>query len=240
MFTVISAGPIRRILALPCLVLTFYCSSTETRNSNELDRLLTQNCEESLAEFESRRDSSVFREETASMAGNITSIALTGGAAVTETIVYISGGIALGAVICSPIIALEVAADGRGDAGLQCVVQIGAEASRVIFQEADYSVSKQVWDSTESFRVKSYDQLAVYILDSVECHLERGTPQDLEAAAAQLNALDQDTSIGPYLSAFTINRKQDLQARLISLQNRNSSEIESQDSIIEPLKNRSP
>lgn len=53
------------------------------------------------------------KESVQTRSGQAASIAATSGTAVTETLVYLGGGALVGALICSPLIALDVAADGR-------------------------------------------------------------------------------------------------------------------------------
>ena len=198
------------------LCLLVACNSTppvtETRAAaGDNPSAARSSCEADYDRYAGSRDLTRLSQKSKSLAGTTASYAATGSVAVTETLVYAGGGIVVGALICSPIIAIEAAADGNGEASIECVARVGSYAMVAIAEESDYSLTQGVWRATESMRLESYDSLAAYLLDSVECRIERNGPGDREQARQQLKAFRGDHGIWSYLSSFSKERAERLE-----------------------------
>ncbi len=175
------------------------------------ERVAGPRCESDYARYAESREISQLGQKSKSLAGTTASYAAAGSVAVTETILYTTGGIALGALVCSPIFAIEAASESDNHASIECVVRIGSYAMTALIADAEYSLTQNVWQATEGMRVESYDQLAAYLLDSAECRIERNGPGDREQALRQLRALRDEAGIWPHLSQFSIERAERLE-----------------------------
>lgn len=188
------------IVLLSCVAAIVAC------NSDRRKRQLDSNCNASFTEYERRKAPEKLKQESKSLAGNVTSYTVGAGVILTETLLYIGGGVVIGALICSPILAVEAAAESDSGVGIECVIRVGSQAASIIIQENEYSLSKKFWESTESIRIKSYDQLVVHLLDSVECRTRSGKPRDIQIARKQLKALKKDKNIMNNIESFTRRR----------------------------------
>ncbi|MCR9142971.1 MAG: hypothetical protein NXI24_12020 [bacterium] len=168
-------------------------------------------CEADYEKYAEARSMSQLSQKTKRLAGTTASYAAAGSIAVTETLLYTTGGLAVGALICSPILAIEAASDSDGAASIECVVRVGTYAMIALAAESEYSMTQGVWRATEGLRLESYDALAAYLLDSAECRLDRDAPGDRAAATRQLRALQDETGIWPHLSNFSVLRAERLQ-----------------------------
>lgn len=200
------------ILALPlALFVSLAGCQTSTANSISQRSATGPRCEADYERYAESRDFSRLSEVSKSMVGTTASYAVAGSIAITETLLYTTGGIAIGALVCSPIIAIEAASESNGHASIECVVRIGSYATIALAEDSEYSLTQGVWRATEGMRLESYDNLAAYLLDSVECRLERDAPGDRDQAARQLQSLRGDRGIWSRLSTFSIERAERLE-----------------------------
>jgi hypothetical protein len=186
-------------------------AGAESRAADPGERFSDARCEADYERYAEARDLSRLSQKGKSLAGTTASYAAAGTLAITETLLYTTGGIALGALVCSPIIAIEAASDTGGSASVECVVRIGSYAMIALAQESEYSMTQGVWRATEGLRLESYDDLAAFLLDSAECRIERNGPGDRDLAGRQLRALRGETGIWPHLSVFSVERAQRLE-----------------------------
>ncbi|MCB1327693.1 MAG: hypothetical protein H7A21_14570 [Spirochaetales bacterium] len=171
-------------------------------------------CTEFRESFDSARQLTRARENARVTAGATASVAAAGATALTETVLYLGGGVALGVVICSPVILIEVAADGSGHASGECVTEVGSAATRVIAREGDYEYTRAVWEGMEPYRIRSMDDLSELVRRNAGCLAARGQADDFALARRQLAEIRGDQGIWPYLSEAERARVSELEARL--------------------------
>jgi hypothetical protein len=111
---------------------------------------------------------------------------LTGVGYTAEATVVVGGGIVLSGVLCTPILALEAAVQGDGDATAECVVM----ALGAIFDDAELpGVGRGIRKATHKWRCADLSPVSEDLRAIAECYAWRGGDGDLERARAQLEVL---------------------------------------------------
>ena len=174
------------IAAGALFVLASCHASTVKEVSEHAARGKCEKAEQTLADYQL---SSQALQKTKSVTGTAASAALMGVTVVTESLLYLTGGLTVGAIICSPIIAIEVAANSKGEASVECVLRIGTYVTAAMVAEGEYSVARHVWQGTSKWRVESYDEISGMLSSIAQCRMERGESGDLAIAEKQLAAL---------------------------------------------------
>ena len=112
--------------------------------------------------------------------------ALTGAAYTVEAVVVVGGGVVGAVVICSPILAIEVAAKGNGNASGECLATMGD----AIFSDMTLpGAGRWVRKSTGGWRCADTTPISEDLRAIAECYAWRGGPGDLERARQQLSTL---------------------------------------------------
>jgi hypothetical protein len=148
-------------------------------------------CDRAITVFEKYATGEKAWQTTKKISGTMASGAITGAVMVTETLIYAAPGIAVGAILCSPVIALEVAAHSSGRASGDCIVRfVGASAAH-FGNTREASVSRDVWEMTKPWRMASYDELSQMLRSVAQCYAVRATPEDLSTAEKQLRSIHE-------------------------------------------------
>ncbi len=111
------------------------------------------------------------------------SYAATGVAYGAEATAVVGAGVAAGAVVCSPLLALEVALHGSGDASGECFVYVAAGLASGLWLPG---AGSGVWRATRAWRCPDLTRLSREVRAIARCHARRGAPGDLEQARAHL------------------------------------------------------
>jgi len=148
-------------------------------------------CEQAIAVFEKNATKEIVWQKTRQIGGATVSGAATGVVAATETAIYILPGVAVGLVICSPVIALEVAARSHGHASARCITVMGITSLAAYAGHEENWIANKVWKNTESWRLESYDDLSRMLRSIARCYADRNTPESLQTAEKQAQSIRQ-------------------------------------------------
>lgn len=171
-----------------CLLLLL--ASCAARVKNQVIRDANEGrCEQAIAVFEKNAMPEKVWQKTKQIGGATASGVATGVVAVTETTIYMLPGIAVGIVVCAPIIALEVAAKGRGDASAHCIVYFGASSIDAFANKSEEWVANKIWENTQTWRLEFYDDLSRMLRSTAGCYAGRNTPEAFATAEKQLQSI---------------------------------------------------
>jgi hypothetical protein len=113
------------------------------------------------------------------------SYAATGLGYAGEIAVVFGGGVAAGVAICSPVIALESASGGTGEASAQCFLGITSG----IWASARPGVGRGIFRATRVWRCPDLTQASRELRSVARCHVQRGWPDDAAKARALLGSM---------------------------------------------------
>ncbi|MBX7056721.1 MAG: hypothetical protein K1X75_01555 [Leptospirales bacterium] len=153
-------------------------------------------------EFESRSSAAPNVEDLRVAGGVAASVTAAGAVAVAETLVYVGAGLAIGGLLCAPIIAAEAASDSRSSVGLDCLVRLSSEVTASNIDADGYSWTQRTWQSTESLRLRDHDALSELVRWGADCLMDRNYPGDAQAARRNLARLRRDAELWDHLSEF--------------------------------------
>ena len=104
-------------------------------------------------------------------------------------VVTVAGG--GGLLVCAPIMALEGAAHGSGEASAQCFANVAG----AVLEAGPPGVGRGVYRATRSWRCPDHVQLAREVRAVASCHSSRNAPGDAELARLELLQLRSDRGI---------------------------------------------
>lgn len=136
-------------------------------------------------------------DSTGQALGTVVSYTLVAGAAVTEVTVKLVIGVGGTIVICSPALALEVAAKGdlKGELGGRCLVYVGDGFSEILAPLDE--VTQNVLSGTSKMRCPSVDNISEDIRKLAGCYYKKGQKS---LAHRQINSIKQDKVLFECLS----------------------------------------
>ncbi len=181
-------------LCLGALALV-HCASPVHRGAPGADR-----CAQFQQEYEARRREPVDQNQLRAAGGQVASVAAAGAVAVAETAVYVGIGAAVAALVCSPILIVEAAADGNGEASANCVARIATQAAVMQGEEDNYSWTRSTWEATEELRIANHDELSELVRFGADCLCQRNLPGDARRARMNLLRLQQSRDLWEKLS----------------------------------------
>lgn len=141
------------------------------------------------------------------------SLAVSGAGWVTDGAAVVTVGVAVGSLVCAPILALEAAAKSDGAASARCFVEIGAA---VIGGTPAPGFGRGVYRATRSWRCPDFVQLSREVGAVAACYDARGAPGDRELALLHLEQLRGDREIWGCLPGAERRRVDDARARLLA------------------------
>lgn len=163
------------------LILLVGCSSTQKKNFQT--SLEGGQCEEAINYIPSSTSSLIFKQ-TKFISGSAASYILTGLTYGTEFTVYITGGIAGGVVICSPLIAIESVAGSNGSASSQCLGSV-TQAIMKSSKNSGY-IGKQVYNDTSNWRCPDLTDFSTGLRSVASCYEKKNDLENLEKAKEKL------------------------------------------------------
>jgi hypothetical protein len=120
------------------------------------------------------------------------SYVLTGVGYTAEIAVVVGGGIVLSGVVCTPVLALEGAARGSGEASADCF----ASMLGTVFADASLpGVGRGIHAATRGWRCADMSPVSEDLRAIARCYAERGGDGDLERARQQLDVLVRSTDL---------------------------------------------
>lgn len=129
-------------------------------------------------------------DETQTAAGTMASYTLTGLAYGADVTVFLVGGVAVSAVICSPIIALEISGKSSGNISVEC---FGKAISSPLVKKAfsNDSMGKKVYRNTEKWRCPDLTEFSQNLRSIASCYENKNDQVNLEKALVQLDLLKE-------------------------------------------------
>ncbi len=109
----------------------------------------------------------------------------TGTGAVGAAAVLTAGGVAVGAIVCSPFIALDAALGGHGDMGGQCVGDVASPLIAI----GTVGAGRVIYRATRTWRCLDRSRESRETRAVARCHAKRRWPGDLDVARALLVGL---------------------------------------------------
>ncbi|HAZ14996.1 MAG: hypothetical protein A2X86_21945 [Bdellovibrionales bacterium GWA2_49_15] len=177
------------------IIFLFFLSSCGSSKEKALveKSLVDGNCVQAFEREQSL--SGQLANSTKKIVGTTVSYLLTGVGHSADVALTFSGGIVIGVVLCSPIIALEAAAHGDGRASGDC---IGKVASDISMKEKLTHIGEKTYRSTRQWRCPNLDQVSQRLRKVASCYDEQG---DRLKAQAQLKAIKEQQLFVECLSA---------------------------------------
>lgn len=179
---------VKKIVIFPIIVCLFSsCASNPqkyfTHNLNE------GRCEEAIKHLPAEGRSVL--DETQTAAGTMASYTLTGLAYGVDVTVFLVGGIAVGAIICSPIIALEISANSSGNMSVECFGKaVSAPLVKKVFPNE--LMGKKVYRDTEKWRCPDLTEFSQNLRSVASCYENKNDQVNLEKALVQLDLLKEN------------------------------------------------
>lgn len=169
------------------------CSSLKNEDAFN-QHLANKECEEALIENQPSSTMEIL-STTAQGTGTAASYLLTGLGYTTDIIVQFGGGIAVGVIICSPLIAIEVGGRGDGRASGQCLTEVGG----TIVEGADFmKLGPTSHKTTKKWRCPNYDKLSEGFRKVARCYYDKG---EINKSRLQLQQVINDREFYQCLSS---------------------------------------
>lgn len=169
------------------------CSSLKNEDAFN-QHLANKECEEALIENQPSSSMEIL-STTAQGTGTAASYLLTGLGYTTDIIVQFGGGIAVGVIVCSPILAIELGANSNGRASAQCLTEIGGS---VIESGGFMKLGKTSHKKTKKWRCPNYDKLSEGFRKVARCYYDKG---EINKSRLQLQNVRSDSEFYHCLSS---------------------------------------
>ncbi|GBF51465.1 hypothetical protein LPTSP4_30030 [Leptospira ryugenii] len=208
-----------KIVFLLTLLLISFCTqdakerNIALENPNQLREICDENAEDVFEALFLEKS----KESMKVRSGQALSVVAAGGTAITETILYLGGGAAVGILVCSPILMAEAASDTKSGHGISCALEVGSKVSVALAAEGGYEYTKKVWKNTDHLRDFDYDELSSLVRANSECYLKTGQKKDIITAAKQIQEWKKNNDIWVHLSFQEQNKVEALEKRILSL-----------------------
>lgn len=179
------------------LILLLICVSCSQVNRERL--VVYEGLNKCLEKYGARKPNEFERlvDSTGQALGTVVSYTLATGTAMAEYTVKLVIGVGGTLVICSPALALEVAAKGdlKGELGGRCLVYVGGGFSETL-SPID-NMTKSVFRKTAGMRCPNVDNISEDIRKLAQCYDKKGEKQ---LAHRQINSIKQDKEFFQCLS----------------------------------------
>lgn len=161
----------------------FVTTACQTSNySGSLDSLPEQvDCDSLLTQAEKFRKESNISSTASEIAGSAASVTLSAMGYVGDTLV-VFGGLGVGIIVCSPVIAIESAANSVGSASSECV---GSVTGGVLKSRQTYG--SNIYDTTQSWRDHKHTKAAASFRHVAQCYERQGSLDNLHKAIELLS-----------------------------------------------------
>ena len=194
------------ILFVFTFVFAFGCSSTKEKELAGRT-LVSGHCMQAFEE-EYQGTLSKIVDKTKQVVGTTASYLVTGVGHSTDLVLTLSGGIAIAALLCSPVLALEIATEGDGRASGECMGRMAIEVS---MKDKMTTLGEKSYSATRSWRCPNLDHVSVGLRKVASCYEKEGDPLK---AMAQLKAIREEQIFIECLSAVEFKTVADELERL--------------------------
>lgn len=171
------------------------CSSREKEKDFRKD-LSSNDCESALKKNIPSKSTEIIGQ-TVKGTGTIASYLVTGIGYTSDFLILFGGGIGIGVVVCSPIVAIEAAAKSSGRASAECIGRISSTFLGSDFEGA-IGLGKTAYKNTESWRCPNLDFLSEGFREVAACHHRKGNQGK---AIEQIKVLKQNSKLIKCLSS---------------------------------------
>ena len=161
------------------------CSSLKNEDAFN-QHIANKECEEALIENQPSSSMEIL-STTAQGTGTAASYLLTGLGYTTDIIVQFGGGIAVGVIICSPLIAVELGSKSDGRASAKCMSEIGGS---MIEAGSFMKLGQTSYKKTKKWRCPNYDKLSQGFRKVARCYYEKG---EINKSRLQLHNVRSDS-----------------------------------------------
>lgn len=176
--------PLRPIAAALLLGTTAACAHAP---APELSRhLRDERCEDAAAFLRGHRRGPPLESRVKQVAALPLSYVLSGVGYTTEAVIVYGGGLVGAVLLCSPVLLVEGAARGSGEASAECV---GTMAGAILKDAKLPGLGRNIHEATESWRCADTTPISEDLRAIAECYASRGGEGDLERARRQLDVL---------------------------------------------------
>jgi hypothetical protein len=184
-----------RMKKLKFLLFIFFISCSSLKNEEAFNQhLANKDCEKALIENQPSSSMEIL-STTAQGTGTVASYLLTGLGYTTDIIVQFGGGIGVGVVVCSPIIAIELGAKSDGRLSGECI----ANVSSPLIEAGEFmKLGETSHRKTRTWRCPNYDKLSEGFRKVARCHYDRG---EIDKSRKQIQKLKGDNSFYGCLSS---------------------------------------
>lgn len=165
-------------------------SSCASKPQKHFEHNLSEgHCEEAIIDLPAKEKSLL--EETQTAAGTMASYTLTGLAYGVDVTVFLVGGVVVTAVICSPVIAAEIAAGSSGNVSAQCLGNVVSAplVKKIIPKEL---IGKKVYTNTEKWRCPDLTDFSKNLRSVASCYENKNDKLNLEKALVQLDLIKNE------------------------------------------------
>jgi hypothetical protein len=180
-----------KMITYACFFLLFSCSSSQKEKKFQ-DLTETGQCQEAarnMPDFKLKKASANAKAYT----GKTASYILTGAAYGVDMIYYLTGGLIVPVVICSPLILLQSASSGTASSNPagHCVGSVGREAFEIMGKNK--TLGSKTYKGTKKWRCPDLNFAVKNVLKISSCYESKGdTPKAIE----QLNILKDENAFG--------------------------------------------
>jgi len=157
-----------KLFAILLSVFIISCSFSRKTHEDYDDILGEENlCTKKYFETDENIFESIQRVSTEG-AGHIISYTLVGGAYGGEIAVRFIGGIAVGVIVCSPVLLVEGSLPGSGQASGRCIGEVGGH----IVGDDDLKWGNSTYKETEGLRCPEVNHISQGVRRIAQCHLD--------------------------------------------------------------------
>ncbi|MCC6276110.1 MAG: hypothetical protein IT569_09650 [Leptospiraceae bacterium] len=199
-------------VALASVIIFWNCSSVS--KDRAMEHADSGRCEDSLGILQDAEKFDKAKQITKSTISKPLTFLTASGVALLETIVYVGGGTAVGALVCAPVAALEAALDSKSNEGIRCFIEVGGRAIGAMVKEGNYQFTRGFWENTKSVRMESYDELSSALRKSTDCFIKRNHARDKEIARKQILNVKNKRGIWEYISDVEKSEWRILESRM--------------------------
>lgn len=189
------------------LLLVLLLVSCASKPDKKFKKLIKQNkCEEAalnIPDFTLQKT----KAHVDALPGKGASYILTSAAYGFDVVAYVTSGIILPAILCSPAIAIDVMAKVESGLSTACLTGINSE-----FTKNQKSFGYKTYQKTEDFRCPNFEFTINHIVEVAECYEKRN---DKEKAIFQLMELTDPKTLGGCINKEQIK---DIEKRIQALE----------------------
>ena len=208
------------------ILFLFLLQCTAYYKKNAIDNSKRGYCGESIVNLQEYRTAQNNEQKLLGSAEKIKNITATGIVAISETLIYVSGGIVVATLVCSPIILIEAAAKENMNTSTRCYAEVAPRAIETVFQKGNYHFTKQMIDDLKKPHIIKFDELAEITRNNALCLISKNDTESLQKAKKLLESLTFNQNIWKNINAKEQEKILDLTKEInLLLENQKTSSV---------------